>query len=415
MKEYHTLNNFVVFAIVIGVMSIYAIGGTADQSESFMDFDALLAGSESTYGSIKTMRVSYSYRLVDYKPPINDPNMPAPVAYQHVERVEDGKRYHIRYSLAEDGFDRPESLMEHAFDGKITREYWGSRKNGTICTGLTGRDVEHMNRFKEFTLTEPQIAPDYLKEEYPNGVTMFILLSILRKSSAVIRPYLETVAGQPCHVVELSNIKGRQPGSKKDIFWLAHDKGMCLMKYQRYEHNKMDMEIEVEQIAMADMDGTSIWYPVKVRRKEENDFGNFTEELTVKQFVPNVKVVENTFQFDFPAGTDVYDMISGLSYVVGGTSPDGEVSPVHAVEPVEETQAAEETTDRTPNLVESAPEGKEDESGELADEGQDKDRMPIETVPDKDKTFGTKTFSIFGVIVLAAFGLLIWYKRSAHS
>jgi hypothetical protein len=270
-----------------------------------------------------------------------------------------------------------------------------------------------MNRFKDFTLTKLQVVPDYFKEKYPNGVTMFDELFGLLKSTKNIRPYLETVAGEPCHVVEITYIRVQQSEPRKDIFWIAHDKGMCLMKYQRYENNKMTRETKVEQIAMADMDGTAIWYPVKIRRTEEGEFGNITDELTVKQFVPNVKVDENTFRFDFPKGTDVYDRISGLSYVVGGASPDGEVSPLNAIEPIEETQAAEKIADRTPNFVESALEGKEDDSGELKEE--EKDRMLVETLPDKDKILGKKTFLILGVMVLAAFCLLFWYKRSANS
>ena len=190
----------------------------------------------------------------------------------------------------------------------------GSEKSGTIKLGLTGIAVEQMNRFKDFTLTKLQVVPDYFKKKYPNGVTMFDEIFGIIKSSKNIRPYLETVAGEPCHVVEITYIKGQQSEpEEKDIFWIAQDKGMCLMKYQKYENNKMTGETEVEQIAMADMDGTFIWYPVKVRRHGEGDhIGNITEELIVKQFIPNVKVDENTFRFDFPKGTEIFDRIRNI-------------------------------------------------------------------------------------------------------
>jgi hypothetical protein len=416
MKEDHILNNFIILTIMIGLISIYAIGSTTDQSESFLDIDALLTGWESTYGSIKTMRVSYSYQLVDYKPPARDPDCPAPVAYQHVERVEDGKRYHIRYSIAEDGFERPESLMEHAFDGEITREYWGSKNHGIICSGLTGRNVENMNLFKKFTLTESQIAPDYLKEEYPNGITRINLLFRIRKPSAVIRPYLETVAGQPCHVVELTNIKGLQPGSKKDIFWMAQDKGMCLMKYQRYEYNKMDREIEVEQTAMADMDGTAIWYPVKIRRKEIDDLGTITEELTVKQFVPNVKVDENTFRFDFPPDTWVVDRVVGLSYTMSGGEVIGYTTRIKESDPRKE-DAIEKTNNDTANMGKTSTETKVTPTAIVTDDQKKKEegRIPIGSVAKEDKMLGLRILAILGIVVLAALGLLFWYKRSTNS
>ncbi len=288
--------------------------------ESFLDADALLAGWESTYGSIKTMSVSYYYRLVDYKPPKNNPNEPSPIAYEYLERVEDGNRYHVRCSTAKDGFDRPENITEHAFDGKIAQEYWGVTKHGTIQTGLTGRGVESLNYLKNFMLLEPMMVQGSLAEEYPNGVPRFILRFRTLKSTAVIRPRLESVAGQWCHVVELSNIKG-PPGETKHIFWMAHDKGMCLMKYQRYTYKKMDKEIEVEQISSADMDGTTVWYPVKARRTYDDAWGMIKDELTVENFIPNIKVDADTFRFDFPPGTEVFDKIRDFTYKVTTEQP----------------------------------------------------------------------------------------------
>jgi hypothetical protein len=402
MKEYHILNNFVVSAIVIGIMGIYAIGGTADRPESFLDCDALYAGWQSTYRSVKTMRVSYSYRVVDYKPPNNDPNWPAPVMYGCAERVEDGKRYHMRYSSAEDGFDRPESLTEFAFDGKISRGYFGSEKSGTIELGLTGKFCEDMNRFKDFTLTKLQVVPDYFKKKYPNGVTMFDEIFGILKSSKNIRPYLETVAGEPCHVVEITYIKGQQSElEEKDIFWIAHDKGMCLMKYQKNENNRMTRETEVEQIAMADMDDTAIWYPVKVRRHEENDYiGNITEELIVKQFIPNAKVDENTFRFEFPPDTRVVDKVVGLFYTMSGGEVIGYTTRLKELDPRKEDTA--ET--KVPSTTDVTDDQKEKGEGQI----------PIGSAAKKYKMVGVKILVILGVVVLAELGLLFWYKKSAN-
>lgn len=418
MKEYYILNNFVVSAIVIGIMGIYAIGGTADRPESFLDCDALYAGWQSTYRSIKTMRVSYSYRVVDYKPPNNDPNWPAPVMYERTERVEDGKRYHIRYSTAEDGFDRPESLEEYAFDGKISRGYMGSENSGTIKLGLTGNAAERMNHFKDFTLTRLQVVPDYFKKKYPNGVTMFDEIFGIIKSSKNIRPYLETVAGEPCHVVEITYIKGQQSETEeKDIFWIAHDKGMCLMKYQRYENNKMTRETEVEQIAMADMDSTSIWYPVKVRRHEEGDYiGNITEELIVNQFVPNAKVDENTFRFDFPPDTWVVDRVVGLSYTMSGGEVIGYTTRIKELDPRKE-DAIEKTNNDTANIVKTSAEAEVTSTSAVTDDQKKKEegQIPVGSITKEDKILGVKTLVILGVVVLAIFGLLFWYKGSTNS
>jgi hypothetical protein len=298
----------------------------SDPAKSFLDVAAILKAWESTYGGIRTIRVSYSHRLVDYRPPANNPDEPAPVAYSHVERVEHGERYHIRYSTAEDAFDMPQSLMEHAFDGKTTREYWGQTKSGRIVPGPTGRDVENKNHLKDYMLLDAQRIRSYL-DEYPNGVPTLVLLFRELMSSAVVRPNLESVAGQLCHAVEVSDVRHEN----KYLLWLAHDKGMCLMRYQSYHNNKLEREIEVEQIAMAKTDTAPIWYPVKAHEAVvTNDVGAWKNELTVKEFVPNVKVGENTFRFDFPKGTYIVDRIrdmQGLDLPEGPPSLVGKLLP----------------------------------------------------------------------------------------
>jgi hypothetical protein len=300
--------------------------GLSDPAKSFLDAEAILAGWESNYAGIRTMRVSYCTRLIDYQPPANNPDidMTGLVKYQHVERVEDGKRYHIRFSKAEDGFDRPESLMEHAFDGKITREYSAREKHGSIVAGLIGRNTETMNDLKVYMLLRRRLvggrnaSGTYLIEDPNSKPDLSRTLSYaISRSIVSMLPKLEPVAGQLCHVVEVV-LPGKDhngiPRQIKQVFWMAHNKGMCLMKYQWYWDNKLDREIEVEQIAMAKMDGTDVWYPKKAYRTLFNEeVGTMKYELTVKDFVPNVEVDENTFRFDFPKGTYVFDRVRGIA------------------------------------------------------------------------------------------------------
>jgi len=293
----------------------------SDPAKSFLDAEAILAGWRSTYESIKSMRVLYSHRLLDYKPPTNKPDAPAPVAYSYIERVEEGKRYHMRYSSAEDTFDRPGSLAEHAFDGRVTRGYFGVEKSGSIVPGLTGKAPEVTNYLKDYMLMNTERVRKYLNE-YPDGIPKFVRLFRRYMSSATIRTNLESVAGQLCHVVEFSSAGPYHDG--KYILWVAHDRGMCLMRY-RAVHNlnkiKIENQIEVEQIAMAKTDNGAIWYPVKayktaVTTAEDGAYaedGAWKYELIVKEFVPNVKVDENTFRFDFPKGTYVFDRVRGVA------------------------------------------------------------------------------------------------------
>jgi peroxiredoxin len=296
----------------------------SDVPKSFMDAETILTNWESSYAGIRTMRVSYCTTLVDYQPPAKKPDidMTDLVKYQHVQRVEDGERYHIRLSTAEDGFNRPESLTEYAFNGKTTKEYFGSSKHSSIFTGLEGSYAETVNDLKDYMqLRTRQTTLADIRAEYPNGAPE---LSITFKKGVTrgiiaVRPNLESVAGELCHIVEVT-LPGKDhkgiPRQIKQLFWMADDKGMCLMKHQEYWDDRLDREVEVKQIAMTDMAGTGIWYPVKAyRTKFDEEIGTTKYELTVMDFVPNVEVNENTFQLDFIEGTSVTDSNSGKSYI----------------------------------------------------------------------------------------------------
>jgi len=407
--------------IVIAAMSIGLATATVDSRKAFLDDEAILAGWESTYGSIRTMKFSYVYRLVDFQPlqTLEDnPDEPLPnfTKYKYVERIEESKRYHLRYSLTEDGFDNPEWLVEFAFNGKNTQSYLGSTKGGLIAPGQRGGNEEADEGLKRFMFLTIHNTPDVLKDEYPNGIpelAMWFKLGKLR-CRVVVRTHLEYVAGETCHVVEIiddSKFRGK-PRELKLVYWVAHDKGMCPMKYQMLENGELEKEITIEKIAVADMDGNSVWYPQKAYRTISHDeIGTIRNELTVTDFVPNVDVDDDTFRFDFPHGTHVTDRVLGLSYIAGGASPDGTVSPVRDISSAEKTQAAKEAIQQTVDVTKAPSEEESGVSGQPIDE----DESPIESMADKEGILGIKTFSILGVIVLTAFGLGLWYKRSANS
>jgi hypothetical protein len=297
-------------------------------TKSFLDAEAILARWESSYAGIRTMRVFYCTRLADYRPPAKKPdiNMTDLVKYQHVERVEQESRFHIRCSAAKDGFAQPDSITEAAFDGKITREYSARDKHGSIVAGLIGRNTEMMNDVKVYMLLRRRLvggrneSGTYLIED-PNSKPELsrMLSSAITRSTVSVLPDLELVGGQLCHVIEVV-LPGRDhrgiPRQIKQVFWMAHDKGMCLMRYQWYWDKRLDREIQVKQIAMTDMDGAEIWYPEKAYRTLfDEELGTMKYELMVTDFVPNVEVDENTFRFDFPAGTYVFNRLWGIAGV----------------------------------------------------------------------------------------------------
>ena len=322
MKFYLTLT----YIIVVISICIHPVAANSDSNKSFLDVESILAGWESTYGSIHSMRVSYNNILIDYKPPTKIPESIPPSKRMYIERIESGKRFHIRTSIAEDGFARNESLVEQSFDGKTTMTYWGQQNDGEIVTGLQGRAAEEENILLEYLLLRNMPAPSYLEEKYPNGLPRLVqnFITGIDKYKIIVRPDLESVAGQLCHVVELI-----RPGAYdevkrevKDVFWMAHNKGMCVLKFQRYWDEQLQVERVAKEIAVVDMDGIEICYPTKAHRTvfyEDSEVIKY--ELTVTEFVPNIEVDEEMFRIDFPPGTSVYDKTLGLSYKVAEKDP----------------------------------------------------------------------------------------------
>jgi hypothetical protein len=155
----------------------------------------------------------------------------------------------------------------------------------------------------------------YWEQADPNALPRFREIfrwASIKKFAVTVRPELETVAGKLCHVVEVTNPKG----IIAHRIWVTHECGMLPLKYQHCVNPGLFDEIEVEQVA--ETAGGGIWYPVKAYRTQNlKSAGKVKYELTVHAFVPNVKVDDNTFRFDFPNGTSVVDKVLGIEYNVG--------------------------------------------------------------------------------------------------
>ena len=295
----------------------------SDPTISFMDAPAILKVWEDNYANIKSMQVSYTERLLEAQPPARDPNRNVSLLeVMHVERVEQGNRFHIRYSTAEDGLSQPDSIIEGAFDGKITREYVALEKSGMLIRGMIGRNTETMNHLKIYMFLnrkrlEKENASGPFKIywiEDPNSKPELsrTLGSAISKSIVSVLPKLEPVAGQLCHVVEIT-----YKGNTSSRIWLAHEKGMLPLKYQRYRDNKPFLELEVTQIASVKTNRGKMWYPLKAHRTQDSRIlGRLKYELTTHGFLPNVKVEGNAFRFDFPEGTRIVDMVRGVQGIV---------------------------------------------------------------------------------------------------
>jgi hypothetical protein len=313
------------FCIVLSVWAGFGQANVSNQPAASLDVNTILQRWENNYRGITSMRVSYYEKVIAHRPPADEPNIvPNLLMHSHVERIEKGRLYHIRHSMTEDGFTKPENITEHAFDGVHTQDYWGRDKWGTIQKGplnliMAGSTEGKINDIKKYMLLDiPPIwtASGFPTEVDPNGTPRFsqILTRPSPDTTTLVKPGPYSVAREPCHVIEITH---KEIGIVYRI-WIAHEKGMLVMKYQLYGYRGLIEEIEVEQISNTQTDGRGIWYPAVAYRTLVVPYkGTIRYKIVTYTFVPNITVDENTFRFDFPSGTSVRDRESGLEYVVG--------------------------------------------------------------------------------------------------
>jgi hypothetical protein len=309
---------FAVMFITVFALTICAIAGESEPQKAFLDVNAILETWHRNYGNIKSMQVSYTERVLEKRKSASNPELDRLVMVEHLERVEEGRRYRARYSYAEDGFAKSKNVQEYSFDGSVTKEYLGVRKSGTIRSGQTANGIEVKNILKTYMLLDVDMlckeneSGIYWEKQDPNELQRFREIfrwASIQGFTVTILPELETIAGKQCHVIEVTNKKG----VLVDKVWVAHECGMLPLKYQ-YNFNGRINGIEVEQVA----ESNGIWYPVKAYRiLDKEHIGYIKYELTVHSFVPNVKTDDNTFRFDFANGTWVDDQVKGIDYVVG--------------------------------------------------------------------------------------------------
>ena len=291
----------------------------SNQAKAYLDASEILKAWEDNYAHFESMKVSYTERILEAIPPADDPNrFDFLVRLMHVERVEQGQRFHIRYSCDEEGFNKPDSIIEGSFDGAISREYYGKTRSGMIIADMIGRNTETMNALKKYMCLSKRLVgrenpsspfKRYMIEDPNSKPELSLRLSSAISGSRVsIKPNLEFVGEQLCHVVEIT-----YKGNIRQRMWLAHEKGMLPLKSQRYENDKPFFDITVEQIGCVKTNGGMVWYPKKAYRTTNEQSGERLKyELITHKFVPNIQVDENTFQFDFPKGTRINDRVRGI-------------------------------------------------------------------------------------------------------
>jgi hypothetical protein len=298
------------FVLLLGVLLWREIssGGSRD-ARAFLDARAILDGWEANYGTIQTMKVAYSERVVEATGAETD----SLVRNQHVERIQDGKLYYVRYSKAERGFAEKGNIIERAFDGTVSKEYLPMRKAGNITSGLTGDILDGLNHFEIYMLMT-RIRLDSYKQDFPEGIPMFsaLLRSGIKGGWAMVRSKLEPVAGEPCHVVETRTTRG----GNIDRIWVAHVKGMLPLRHEVVRDGKVISKMEVLKVASTVTDVGEFWYPSEAYRETDRPKGGTAKhEFRVREFVPHVRVSSDTLDLHFPDGTRIRDELAGISYV----------------------------------------------------------------------------------------------------
>lgn len=304
-----------------------------DKQEAFLDAQTLVDGWEASYCHIDSLKVSCTRKLVDERgqnPIINLQQC----QFMHHERIQNGDKFLSRFTRTEQGFDNG-SYMIDSFDGSISREYISGDSSGVICRGLLNRATDRMNLLAEFLqinlseFAKPVSEKDpswevKLRQQYPQGIPVFLkrynAALALGDLRVRVRPYLEYVAGEACHVLELYLI------GRNEAFWFAHEKGMLTMKTMYVTTldiaPRKEVKREVKEIACAKTETGILWYPRVIM--EESTIGqdySFTLKMTVNEFVPYFKASPETFSYEFPRGTRVWDKIRNLKYMVGFYGP----------------------------------------------------------------------------------------------
>jgi hypothetical protein len=412
MKKYDFFYFTFIIYISVYVSVICGIADASEKAQSFLNIESILEGWESNYLGIKTMQISYTEQLLGDKPPTTGPNFHNNlVKYEHVERIEDGKKYHIRCSVAENGFEEPVNIMEHAFDGEVTTEYWGKDNFGTIDLGLTGRNVETKNIIPKYMLFET-VHSQRFSEEFPQGMPLLscVLKTAMSKSTSTMSPNLELISGQSCHHLIIED-KIEEDVFKTEI-WIAHENGFLPMKYKSYKNNILLREIGVEEIDSTKTETGNLWYPKKAYRSW---YGRNNEELkyeiTTHEFVPNVIVDKNTFKVDFPDGTKIIDHILGIYYTKGVGDID-KAPMVRELKPSgdEQTKSVSETEDSNNLSLDEEVPTKVDDVAQ--DKEKENNQSKIVANSNNERPMITRNIVIVTTIIIASgLFLLFCYKR----
>lgn len=283
--------------------------GTTESQEAFLDVNSILEGWEAHYGSILSMQVKYTERKFD----LNGPEGGRFLQQEQTEKKQDGKRYYMACSWSDQGFADEHSISEASFDGSVSKDYVPSVKLGKVSSGLSGAMQEMHNRLESYMF----MTRYYTDKKDPDGTPTFthIIKLAMKDGSVKVRPALETVGGEPCHVVEATR------SGQVRTFWLAHNKDFLPMKYENVKLGNIVYKMEVLKVAKTVTDNGEFCYPAEAKWVSNHpERGKFKYLLKAQEFIPHVNFSSDTLNVNFPNGTTIHDMALRMVYVKGTVS-----------------------------------------------------------------------------------------------
>jgi hypothetical protein len=285
----------------MGLLFFSGVGyGGPDDTKAFLTVREVLDRWEANYGSIQSMKVGYSVRMIRS----GGPETGRVLEDYHVERTENGKLYHVLFSKVEDRLPGKSYAVESAFDGHVSKEYKAALGTGSIDPGLRDTTYAVINDVRRYLMIE-RIRSQAWKQDFPDGIPAFswLIRSGLEGQWSKVLPDLQYVAGEPCHVIER-----HRPGERNiDRIWIAQAKGMLPMRRELVQDGEIINMTEVRGIARVMTDVGEFWYPSEVH--SENGRTRTTWDVKVQEFIPHVTVPLSTFDVHFPDGTRIIDNV----------------------------------------------------------------------------------------------------------
>ncbi len=304
---------------VIAIIFIFTSISAAEGAKSFLTVQDIFSGWQKNYGSLKSMKVSTTQ---DNTVEPSDSNYAkSTVKHTCIEITEADGKFRARVSSAPNCFNDINYIEEASFDGIHHRIFSPARKQGTIYAGLNMRHPGPPNFLGRFFLLEPEYDMQGIKSREPELSRTIKQASSDPNLMISVRPSLEEMAGQSCHVIDVNYLKKDKTWAKGTTIWFAHEKGMLPMKIQDFgEGGIVFRERAVEEIDFAKTNTGGLWYPIKMYELTNHKFTDLVKaEVTVTEFVPNIKVNPKIFVLHFPDGTQVGDTETGTSYTTGVT------------------------------------------------------------------------------------------------